>query len=70
MEQLAALPPAEANSSGTAAKWAALDLAFAKQAATVPYYNGLLTSFFSPRMNMSCDVIDDNYDDFAQFCTK
>jgi len=71
MDQLAALPGSEASSTGTNSKWAALDQAFVvKNASVAPFLNGVLTSFFSSRMNMSCDVFDDNQDDFAQFCLK
>ena len=39
-------------------------------AATVPYLNGILTSFFSTKLDPACDVFDDNQDDIAQFCQK
>ncbi len=69
--RLDSLPPSEANSTGTNAAWAKVDQdLMVKYAAAAPYYNGLLTSFFSARMNMSCDVFDDSQDDFAQFCLK
>jgi peptide/nickel transport system substrate-binding protein len=71
MAKLAALPPAEANSTGTNTAWAKLDHdLMVKYAATAPFLNAVLTSFFSSRMDMRCDVITDNYDDFSQFCLK
>lgn len=69
IDQLDHLPPNQALSSSTNAKWAALDNdLMTKYATEVPYLNGILTSFFSSRMSMSCDVFDDSQDDFAQFC--
>jgi peptide/nickel transport system substrate-binding protein len=71
MESLASLPPSQALSADTNAKWAAIDHdLMVKYAATVPYLNGILTSFFSTKMDVSCDIFDDNNDDVAQFCTK
>jgi peptide/nickel transport system substrate-binding protein len=71
IDRLDSLPPAEANSPGTNAAWAKVDYAYiVKYAAVAPYYNGLLTSFFSSRMDMKCDIFDDSQDDFAQFCLK
>ena len=71
MDHLASLPPNQALSSSTNAKWASIDRdLMVKYASTVPYLNGILTSFFSTRMNVDCDVFDDNQDDLAQFCTK
>lgn len=68
---LAALPPAQALSAKTNAAWAAIDNELqTKYAATVPYLNGILTSFFSARMDMSCDVFTDSQDDPAQMCLK
>jgi peptide/nickel transport system substrate-binding protein len=65
------LPPAQALSTSTNAKWAAIDKSLmVNNAATVPYLNGILTSFFSSKMNVACDVFDDNNDDLAQFCLK
>jgi len=69
--RLAALPPSEALSAKTNAAWAAVDNTLqTKYAATVPYLNGLLTSFFSSKMDMSCDVFTDSQDDPAQMCMK
>jgi peptide/nickel transport system substrate-binding protein len=69
IDKLDHLPPSQALSSSTNSKWAALDnTLMSKYATEVPYLNGILTSFFSSRMNMSCDVFDDSQDDFAQFC--
>jgi peptide/nickel transport system substrate-binding protein len=65
------LPPSQALSSSTNAKWAAIDRdLMVKDASTVPYLNGILTSFFSTKMNVACDIFDDNNDDVAQFCLK
>jgi hypothetical protein len=41
-----------------------------KYASTAPFYNSILTSFFSSKMALPCDVFDDNQDDIAQFCLK
>ena len=71
MEKLAALPPNQALSPSTNAKWAAIDRdLMVKYASTAPYLNGILTSFFSTKMNVACDIFDDNNDDVAQFCRK
>ncbi|HEY3550130.1 MAG TPA: ABC transporter substrate-binding protein [Gaiellaceae bacterium] len=71
MNKLASLPPNQALSASTNAKWAAIDRdLMVKYASSVPYLNGILTSFFSTRMNVDCDIYDDNNDDVAQFCTK
>jgi peptide/nickel transport system substrate-binding protein len=68
---LDALPPSKALASDTNAKWAAVDNELqTKYAATVPYLNGILTSFFSSRMDMACDVFTDSQDDPAQMCLK
>jgi len=68
---LDSLPPSKALASSTNAKWAALDQELqAKYAATAPFLNGVLTSFFSTKMDTSCDVFDDWGDDMAQFCMK
>ena len=65
------LPPADALSATTNAKWAAIDKTLmVKDASTVPYLNGILTSFFSSKMDLSCDIFTDNNDDLAQFCLK
>jgi peptide/nickel transport system substrate-binding protein len=65
------LPPSQALSASTNAKWAAIDKTLmVKDASTVPYLNGILTSFFSSKMNVACDIFDDNNDDVAQFCLK
>ncbi|HEY2311190.1 MAG TPA: ABC transporter substrate-binding protein [Gaiellaceae bacterium] len=70
MAKLAALPPSQALSSSTNASWAKIDEAMSQDAATVPYLNGIITSFFSTKLNPACDVFDDNQDDIAQFCQK
>ncbi|HEY5694722.1 MAG TPA: ABC transporter substrate-binding protein [Gaiellaceae bacterium] len=71
MAHLASLPPDQALAGATNAKWAVMDRDFmTKYAATVPYLNGILTSFFSTKMNVNCDIFDDSQDDVAQFCQK
>jgi peptide/nickel transport system substrate-binding protein len=65
------LPPAQALSASTNAGWAAIDNdLMVKYASTVPYLNGILTSFFNSKMNLACDIFDDNNDDLAQMCMK
>jgi peptide/nickel transport system substrate-binding protein len=65
------LPPAQALSASTNAGWAAIDNdLMVKYASTVPYLNGILTSFFNSKMNLACDIFDDNNDDLAQMCLK
>jgi len=71
IDRLDHLPPSQAFSPQTNAAWANIDRELmVKYASTAPYLNGILTSFFSSRMNMSCDIFDDSQDDFAQFCLK
>jgi peptide/nickel transport system substrate-binding protein len=71
IDQLDSLPPSQALSTATNAKWAAVDNELqTKYAATVPYLNGLLTSFLSSKMDMSCDIFTDSQDDPAQMCLK
>jgi peptide/nickel transport system substrate-binding protein len=71
IDRLASLPPSQAASESTNAAWAKVDHdLMVKYASEVPYLNGLLTSFFSTRMNVGCDVITNFYDDFSQFCLK
>jgi peptide/nickel transport system substrate-binding protein len=71
IDKLAALPPSKANSETTNAAWANIDKTLmVKYATEVPYLNGLLTDFFSNRMDPGCDVVDNFYADFAQFCLK
>jgi peptide/nickel transport system substrate-binding protein len=70
INHLDSLPPNQALSSSTNDAWAKLDKEFSDNAATAPYLNGILTSFFSSKMNVACDVFTDNQDDLAQFCTK
>ena len=65
------LPPAQALSQSTNAGWAKIDHdLMVKYASTVPYLNGILTSFFNSKMSLSCDIFDDNNDDLAQMCLK
>jgi peptide/nickel transport system substrate-binding protein len=71
MAHLAHLPPSEALSSSTNAGWAKIDHdLMVQQASTVPYLNGILTSFFNSKMDLNCDIFDDNNDDLAQMCMK
>ena len=69
--KLAALPPAKAFSSSTTNAWAALDnTMMVKDATEAPFLNGVITSFFSTKMNPNCDVFDDWFDDVAEMCMK
>lgn len=70
IDRLDSLPPSEALSASTNSAWAKVDKAFSDNAATVPYLNGILTSFFSSQMNVACDIFTDSQDDPAQFCMK
>jgi len=71
IERLSHLPPAQASSTSTNDAWAKLDHdLMVKYATEVPYLNGLLTDFFSTRMDPGCDVSDNFYADFSQFCLK
>jgi peptide/nickel transport system substrate-binding protein len=65
------LPPSQALSKSTNTGWAKIDRdLMVKYASTAPFYNSILTSFFSSKMALPCDVFDDNQDDIAQFCLK
>jgi peptide/nickel transport system substrate-binding protein len=69
--KLAALPPAQAFSSSTTNAWANLDKTMmVKDATEAPFLNGVITSFFSSKMNPNCDVFDDWFDDVAEMCMK
>lgn len=71
IQRLSSLPPDQANSQQTKDAWAKLDHdLMVKYASQVPYLNGVLTDFFSTRMNPDCDVSDNFYADFSQFCLK
>jgi peptide/nickel transport system substrate-binding protein len=70
IDRLDSLPPSQALSASTNAAWAKLDKQFSDNAATAPYLNGILTSFFSSKMDPACDVFTDSQDDVAQFCMK
>jgi peptide/nickel transport system substrate-binding protein len=71
IDRLDSLPPSEALSQSTNAAWAKVDHdLMVKYASSAPYLNGILTSFFSSKMDPSCDVFDDNNDDVIQFCMK
>lgn len=71
MTNLSHLPPSQALATSTNAQWAAIDKSLMiNNAAAAPYLNGILTSFFSTKLNPACDVFDDNQDDIIQFCQK
>jgi peptide/nickel transport system substrate-binding protein len=71
INHLAHLPPSSALSKSTNDDWANLDKTLmVNNASEAPYLNGILTSFFSSKMSLSCDIFDDNNDDLAQFCMK
>ena len=71
INQLGHLPPSQAFSSSTNSKWAALDnKLMVKYASQAPFLNGVVTSFFSSKMNPNCDVFDDWHDDVAEMCMK
>jgi peptide/nickel transport system substrate-binding protein len=71
IDHLDSLPPSKALAPSTNAAWAAIDNELmTKDASTVPYLNGILTSFFSSKMNVACDIFTDSQDDLAQMCMK
>jgi peptide/nickel transport system substrate-binding protein len=71
IDRLSHLPPGQANSKETNDAWAKLDHdLMVKYASQVPYLNGLLTDFFSSRMDPTCNVITNFYSDFSQYCLK
>jgi len=71
IDRLGHLPPSEAFSDETNAAWAALDKKLmVKYASQAPFLNGVITSFFSSRMDPTCDVFTDLFDDVAQMCLK
>ena len=71
IDHLGHLPPSKAFASSTTNAWAALDKKLMVQYATeAPFLNGVITSFFSSKMDPSCDVFTDLFDDMAQTCMK
>jgi peptide/nickel transport system substrate-binding protein len=71
INQLTHLQPSQALSKTTNDNWANLDKRLmVHYASEAPYLNGIVTSFFSSKMALPCDVFDDNFDDLAQFCLK
>jgi peptide/nickel transport system substrate-binding protein len=71
IDRLSSLPPNEASSNETNDAWAKLDHdLMVKYASTVPYLNGLLTDFFSKRMDLKCNIDTNFQADFSQFCLK
>jgi peptide/nickel transport system substrate-binding protein len=71
IDRLGHLKGNQAFSQSTTNAWGALDKKLMVQyASEAPFLNGVVTSFFSSRMNPSCDVFDDLFDDVAQMCLK
>lgn len=71
IEHYGHLPPSQALSPSTDAGWAKIDHdLMVNYASTAPFFNSILTSFFSSKLTLSCDIFDDNNDDVAQFCLK
>ena len=71
INQLGHLPPSQAFSPSTDSAWAALDKTLmVKYASEAPFLNGVITSFFSSKMDPNCDVFTDLFDDMAQTCMK
>jgi peptide/nickel transport system substrate-binding protein len=71
IDRLSHLPPEKAFSASATADWAALDKKLMVQyASEAPFLNGVITSFFSSKMDPSCDVFTDLFDDVAQMCMK
>jgi len=71
INHLGHLPPTQAFSSSTNSDWANLDKTLmTKYVSEAPFLNEVITSFFSTRMNPSCDVFTDLFDDVAQMCLK
>ena len=71
IDRLGHLPPSKAFADKTNAAWAALDKKLMVQYATeAPFLNAVITSFFSSKMDPTCDVFTDLFDDMAQTCQK
>jgi peptide/nickel transport system substrate-binding protein len=71
INHLSHLPPSQAFSSSTDNAWAALDKTLmVKYTSEAPFLNSVITSFFATRMNPSCDVFTDLFDDPAEMCLK
>jgi peptide/nickel transport system substrate-binding protein len=71
IDRLTHLPPSQAFTPKTTNDWAALDKKLMVQyASQAPFLNGVITSFFSSRMDPNCDVFTDLFDDMAQTCLK
>ena len=71
INSLSHLPPSKAFANSTTSQWAQLDnTMMTKYATEAPFLNGVITSFFSSRMNPNCDVFDDWFDDVAEMCLK
>jgi peptide/nickel transport system substrate-binding protein len=71
INHLGHLPPGQAFSSSTDNAWGNLDKTLmVKYASEAPFLNGVITSFFSSKMDPNCDVFTDLFDDMAQTCLK
>ena len=71
IDRLGHLPPSQAFTPKTNAAWAALDKKLmVKYASEAPFLNGVITSFFSSKMDPNCDIFTDLFDDMAQTCQK
>ncbi|HEX6951289.1 MAG TPA: ABC transporter substrate-binding protein [Gaiellaceae bacterium] len=71
INRLGHLPPSQAFTAKTTQDWANLDKKLmVKYASQAPFLNGVITSFFSSRMDPNCDVFTDLFDDMAQTCLK
>jgi peptide/nickel transport system substrate-binding protein len=71
IDRLSHLPSSQAFTAKTTNDWAALDKKLMVQyASEAPFLNGVITSFFSSKMDPNCDVFTDLFDDMAQTCRK
>jgi peptide/nickel transport system substrate-binding protein len=71
IDRLGHLPSSQAFAQKTTNDWAALDKKLMVQYATeAPFLNAVITSFFSSKMDPTCDVFTDLFDDMAQTCQK
>jgi peptide/nickel transport system substrate-binding protein len=71
INKLSNLSPSQAFSASTTSQWENLDKTMmVKYATEAPFLNGVITSFFSSKMDPSCDVFDDWFDDVAEMCMK
>ena len=71
IDRLGHLPSSQAFAQKTTNDWAALDKKLMVQyASEAPFLNAVITSFFSSKMDPTCDVFTDLFDDMAQTCQK